>query len=96
MPRAPVIASEDAVQREIARTERLRARYLFLDDADYPPLLAEIENAPPALILRGRLELVARPCVAMVGARNASAAASNCSSVHVATAGVAASAASLN
>lgn len=73
--RAPVIASEDAVRREIARTERLGARYLFLDDADYPPLLAEIENAPPALILRGRLALLARPCVAMVGARNASAAA---------------------
>ena len=73
--RAPVIASEDAVMREIARTERLGARYLFLDDADYPPLLAEIENAPPALILRGRLALLARPCVAMVGARNASAAA---------------------
>jgi DNA processing protein len=73
--RAPVIASEDSVRREIARTERLGARYLFLDDPDYPPLLAEIENAPPALILRGAAGLMARPCVAMVGARNASAAA---------------------
>ncbi|MFV0622932.1 DNA-processing protein DprA [Sphingomonas sp. ac-8] len=73
--RAPVVASEDSVRREIARTERLGARYRFLDDPDYPPLLAEIENAPPALILRGEGALMTRPCVAMVGARNASAAA---------------------
>ena len=73
--RAPSIADAGAIRREIAAVEKLGARYLFLGDADYPPLLAELENAPPALILRGRLALVARPCVAMVGARNASAAA---------------------
>lgn len=73
--RAPVIAEERAIEREIAAVERLGARYLFLDDPDYPPLLAELDNAPPALILRGDLSLAERPCVAMVGARNASAAA---------------------
>lgn len=73
--RAPRIADPGAVRREIAAVERLGARYLFLDDPDYPPLLAELESAPPALILRGRLELLARSTVAIVGARNASAAA---------------------
>ncbi len=73
--RAPQIADAGAVRREIAAVERLGARYLFLDDPDYPPLLAELENAPPALILRGDAALLARSCVAMVGARNASAAA---------------------
>lgn len=73
--RAPQIADAGAVRREIAAVERLGARYLFLDDPDYPPLLAELENAPPALILRGDARLLSRPCVAMVGARNASAAA---------------------
>lgn len=73
--RAPAIADIGAIRREIARVEKLGARYLFLDDPDYPPLLAELESAPPALILRGRLELLRRTCVAMVGARNASAAA---------------------
>ena len=34
------------VEREIAAVEKLGARYLFLDDADYPPLLAELDNAP--------------------------------------------------
>jgi DNA processing protein len=73
--RAPQIADAGAVRREIAAVERLGARYLFLDDPAYPPLLAELENAPPALIVRGDAALLARPCVAMVGARNASAAA---------------------
>jgi DNA processing protein len=73
--RAPVIADIGRVRREIAAVERLGARYLFLDDEAYPPLLAELDSAPPTLILRGRLELLARPVVAIVGARNASAAA---------------------
>ncbi len=73
--RAPQIADVGAVRREIAAVERLGARYLFLDDPAYPRLLAELENAPPALILRGQAALLERSCVAIVGARNASAAA---------------------
>lgn len=73
--KAPQIADAGAVRREIAAVERLGARYCFLDDPGYPPLLAELENAPPALIVRGDAGLLTRPCVAMVGARNASAAA---------------------
>ncbi|UYY77001.1 DNA-processing protein DprA [Sphingomonas sp. R1] len=73
--RTPQIADPGSVRREIAAVERLGARYLFLDDPAYPPLLAELDTAPPALILRGDPALLARPCVAMVGARNASAAA---------------------
>jgi DNA processing protein len=73
--RAPVVADPAAVRREIAAVERLGAHYLFLGEPAYPPLLAELETAPPALILRGRTELLQRATVAIVGARNASAAA---------------------
>ncbi|RYY32187.1 MAG: DNA-protecting protein DprA, partial [Sphingomonadales bacterium] len=73
--RAPKIADPGAIRREIERVEKLGAKYLFLDDAGYPALLAETDSAPAALIVRGRIELLARSCVAMVGARNASAAA---------------------
>ncbi|UZK64851.1 DNA-processing protein DprA [Sphingomonas sp. M1-B02] len=73
--RAPAIADIGRVRREIAAVEKLGARYLFLGDSEYPALLAETDSAPPALILRGRLELLQRTCIAMVGARNASAAA---------------------
>ncbi|QGP78366.1 DNA-processing protein DprA [Sphingobium sp. CAP-1] len=69
------VAEAGAVEREIAATRTLGARYLLMGDADYPALLDEMEGAPPALIARGDGTLAARPCVAMVGARNASAAA---------------------
>ncbi len=52
------------------------ARYLFLDEHDYPQLLTHIDNAPPVLTVKGNLDLFARPGIAMVGARNASAGAS--------------------
>jgi DNA processing protein len=68
-------ADRSLVEREMARVAKLRARYLFLDMPDYPALLAELDSAPPALIVRGDSGLLARPMVAMVGARNASAAA---------------------
>ena len=63
------------IEAEIARVEALGARHLFVGEGLYPRLLAETESAPPALIVRGRLTLLERPTVAIVGARNASAAA---------------------
>jgi len=71
----PRIADAATVKREIARVEKLGARYLFIDDADYPPLLAELDNAPAVMTIRGDSALFAHTSVAMVGARNASAAA---------------------
>lgn len=73
--RAPTIADAGAVRRELAVAAKLGARYLFLGDRDYPPLLAELENAPPAMLSRGDPGLARRTCIAMVGARNAPAAA---------------------
>jgi DNA processing protein len=68
-------APADKIAEEISQVRRANAKYLFHDQSDYPPLLAEIESAPPVLTWRGDLSLAAKPCVAMVGARNASAAA---------------------
>jgi DNA processing protein len=73
--KAPRIAQAGAVEREIAQVEKLGARYLFIDDADYPLLLAELDNAPAVMTIRGDTGLFARTGIAMVGARNASAAA---------------------
>lgn len=69
------IAPADLAEREIARVAELGARHVFVDEADYSPLLREIDSAPPVLIVRGDTAMVRRPCVAIVGARNASAAA---------------------
>ena len=73
--RAPRLASRSAVEREIEQVARIGARYLFLGQGLYPPLLAELETAPPALVVKGHPSLLDRPAAAMVGARNASAAA---------------------
>ena len=73
--RTPRLAPRALVEREMAEVERLGARYLFLGQGLYPPLLAELETAPPALIVKGHLSLLDKPAIAMVGARNASAAA---------------------
>src|SRR3546814_14047862 len=69
------VCSSDLIAREMARVEKVGAAYLFLDDPAYPPLLAALDDAPAALTWRGDLSLAARTTVAMVGARNASAAA---------------------
>src|SRR5204863_168958 len=71
---APRPADTAMIAREIETVERLGARHVLLDDADYPALLAELDTAPPALIIRGDIGLAQRGGVALVGARNASAA----------------------
>ncbi|MEH3035528.1 MAG: DNA-processing protein DprA [Sphingomonas adhaesiva] len=71
----PVVPPAAVAEREQALLARAGARHLFLDDADYPPLLAQADNAPVVLTIRGDIALATRAPVAMVGARNASAAA---------------------
>jgi DNA processing protein len=68
-------ASVESVEREVAEVRKAGARYLFHDQPDYPTLLSELDSAPPILTCRGNLALAGAPCVALVGARNASAAA---------------------
>ena len=68
-------APRDRIEREVEATRAAKARYLFHDQPEFPALLSAMEGAPPILTVRGDLSLATRPCVAMVGARNASAAA---------------------
>ncbi len=73
--RRPLKLCPEATARdEIARLEAMGARLIFVGESDYPALLAETADPPPALAVRGRLDLLARPIVSVVGARNASAA----------------------
>ncbi|MHA6333802.1 DNA-processing protein DprA [Qipengyuania sp. CAU 1752] len=68
-------APSEGIEREVEAVRAAGARYLFHDQPDYPALLGELESAPPILNYRGDLALAAKPCVAIVGARNSSAAA---------------------
>ena len=73
--RPPRLATKAEAEQELEAVARLGAQHLFLGDEGYPPLLAEVESAPPALIVKGDAALLDRQAVAIVGARNASAAA---------------------
>lgn len=73
--RAYCAVAGEVVEREAAAVRAAGARYLFHDSRGYPAPLGQIEGAPPILIVRGDLALASSPCVAVVGARNASAAA---------------------
>ena len=63
---------EGVVQAELAAGARAGARLVRHGTPDYPAALADIPDPPPLLWLRGRAELLSRPMIALVGARNAS------------------------
>ncbi len=67
-------ARVEAVETELQRGEAIGARLILAGDADYPVLLQQADGAPPVLWSRGPLLPVRRKAVALVGARNASAA----------------------
>ena len=63
----------ETVDRELAAGRAIGARLMVLGDADYPAMLAALDPPPPLLWVRGDAALLNRPCVAIVGARIASA-----------------------
>jgi DNA processing protein len=62
-----------AAEAELAALTRVGGRLLCWGEPCYPPALGEIEDAPPVLSVLGAPDLLARPIIAVVGARNASA-----------------------
>jgi DNA processing protein len=73
--KAPALRTRMDAEREIGKVEKLGARVLALGQGLYPRPLSELEDAPPLIIAKGNLGLLDRQAVAIVGARNASAAA---------------------
>ncbi|GLQ34923.1 DNA processing protein DprA [Amylibacter marinus] len=61
-----------SAERELDLGYSLGYRPLFLGASDYPALLAQASDAPAFLWARGDIALAARPCVSVIGARNAS------------------------
>ncbi len=68
------VASVDEIERELAVARKLGVRFVALGEPAYPPVLRQIDSAPPVLALAGREEALQQPAVAIVGSRNASAA----------------------
>lgn len=70
----PLVAcTAEVAERELEATEKFGAQLLLYGDAHYPPLLHQITDAPPVLTTMGKPELWQKRCIAIVGARNASA-----------------------
>ena len=59
----------DDIRRQV---EALRSAAVTLADPEYPALLQQIVDPPPALFYRGDLSLAQKPSLAMVGSRRAS------------------------
>ena len=66
--------SDAAIAREEEALARAGGCFLVIGDPAYPPALAALPDAPPVLSAIGDLELLGRPTLAVVGAREASAA----------------------
>jgi DNA processing protein len=62
-----------AVERALAWMEQPGNAIVTLADAAYPRLLLETADPPALLYCRGRIELLNRPALALVGSRNATA-----------------------
>jgi DNA processing protein len=68
------ICSEEDARAELAASKRLGVTLLAPGEAGYPPRLATLDDAPPLLGVRGALDTLMRPIIAVVGSRNASGA----------------------
>lgn len=63
----------EAVEAELAAGMRIGAQLIVLGDDAYPRNLAAVDPPPPLLWVRGDPALMSQPCIAIVGARIASA-----------------------
>ena len=68
-----IFSAEDA-RAELAASKRTGVSLVAPGEAGYPPRLATLDDAPPLLGVRGALDVLMRPVIAIVGSRNASGA----------------------
>ncbi|MBS0249555.1 MAG: DNA-protecting protein DprA [Proteobacteria bacterium] len=61
-------------ERELATAARIGATPFFTVERGYPEVLADVEAPPPILYVKGDLNLLKRPAIAIVGSRQCSAA----------------------
>ena len=72
--RRPIkVCSRAKAERELEALTALGGRLIARGEPAYPQPLAAIDDPPPVIALRGRADLLATDCIAVVGARNASA-----------------------
>ena len=68
------ICSEEEARTELAASSKIGVSLVAPGEAGYPPRLATLDDPPPLLGVRGNLDTLMRPMIAIVGSRNASGA----------------------
>ena len=68
------IFSREQAEAELKAARAAGVEFFTLGEPEYPSRLQMIDDPPPVIAMRGTLEALARPLVAIVGSRNASAA----------------------
>ncbi len=66
------VCSREAAEREFDALAAVGARLIAFIEADYPPALSPIDDAPPLISVIGDASLLLKPAIAVVGSRNAS------------------------
>lgn len=67
--RTPSVSEAEA---ELDAAAKLGAMLIAIGEADYPPMLRQMDQPPPMLAVKGEPAVFKLPAVAIVGARNAS------------------------
>jgi DNA processing protein len=63
----------DQVEAEMEYAEQMGVRLICAIEPDYPKYLRALDPPPPVISVLGRAEVLHRPCVSIIGSRNASA-----------------------
>lgn len=72
--RKPVrICPREVAEAELEAASAVGAVPLFTIEPGYPALLAQVDVPPPLLYVKGRVELLNKPAIGIVGSRDASA-----------------------
>nr|WP_224503251.1 DNA-processing protein DprA [Celeribacter litoreus] len=66
------ICPKGVIDAELRAGRKMGARLLLNGDPDYPALLSLLDDAPPAIWIKGDASLLEHPMLAIVGARNVS------------------------
>jgi DNA processing protein len=72
--RSPAVWPVERAEAELKAARAAGVGYIALCESDYPFRLAMIDDAPPLIVVRGKTDILAKPQIAIVGSRNASAA----------------------
>ncbi len=63
----------EQVEAEMEYAEQIGVKLICASEPDYPKYLRALDPPPPVISVLGRSDILHRPCVAIIGSRNASA-----------------------